>query len=75
MAGRVVPRNHVRATSGAVKVRSVGVGGQRPLRARHLPLANGSQRAVGPRGDCDRGRNYATTTATFPSFWPVSAYL
>jgi hypothetical protein len=23
----------------------------------------------------DRGRNYATTTTMFPSFWPDSAYL
>jgi hypothetical protein len=28
-----------------------------------------------PRGACDHGRNYATTTTTFPSFWPVSACL
>ena len=27
-----------------------------------------------PRGG-DRGRNYATTTTTFPNFCPVSAYL
>jgi len=30
---------------------------------------------LGPAGGGDRGRNYATTTTTFPNFWPVSAYL
>jgi hypothetical protein len=29
---------------------------------------------LGPRGGCDRGGNYATTTTTFPNFCAVSAY-